>query len=268
MPGPAEEILARFRDVETDQRYTDLIEVFADDAIYVDPFYGAQVGRQAIAKFLGHMERVVPQSGLRFEDWRFEADRVCGWARWTMAGPDPSGQRVAVRGQSLYRLSLDGRVTYVADYLDPLAMARQNPAAPAPDLAIAAGLSAPLAPAGDYPARDVVERFWQIQDAGDYAALGPLFADDAVFTDLIYGEFHGGEAISAYFAQMNTEMPDNGIVFELVDLAGDETVAWSQWNCRFPNGAVPGWTLYRVRDGRLTLDADYFDTRAARALTG
>ena len=93
-----------------------------------------------------------------------------------------------------------------------------------------------------------------------------LFADDAVFTDLIYGEFQGATAIATYMKQMKEEMPAMGVHFEVVDCAGDQTVAWSQWTCHFPNGSVPGWTLHTVRDGKLTLDADYFDTVPARAL--
>jgi hypothetical protein len=57
-----------------------------------------------------------------------------------------------------------------------------------------------------------------------------------------------------------------GVSFELVDAAGDDTVGWSQWNCRFPNGVVPCWTLHTFRDWAFTLDADYFDTNVARSL--
>jgi len=262
----AYDTLSKFAEVEHGHRYRELLDIFADDAIYFDPFHGPQVGLEAIAGFLALMERAVPASGLGFEHWEIEADQRCGWARWVMAGPDPDGVRVGVRGQSLYRLNEAGQVTFVADYLDPLAMARQNPAAPIPDLATAAGLSATDAPGQRAPALELIERFWDIQNAGDYAALGPLFADDAVFTDLIYGEFRGNQAISAYFAQMNTEMPENGMTFELVDAAGDQRVAWSQWWCHFPTGSIPGWSLYTVSDGRITLDADYFDTRAARQI--
>jgi hypothetical protein len=36
----------------------------------------------------------------------------------------------------------------------------------------------------------------------------------------------------------------------------------------FPDGRIPGWTLHTVRDGMITLDADYFDVAAARRLSG
>jgi hypothetical protein len=67
---------------------------------------------------------------------------------------------------------------------------------------------------------------------------------------------------------MVTEMPARGVTFELVDAAGDETVGWSQWFARFPNGSLPGWTLHTFRDGKITLDHDYYDTNVARSLRG
>lgn len=32
-------------------------------------------------------------------------------------------------------------------------------------------------------AQDVIERFWQVQDSGDYTQLVDLFAEDAVVED-------------------------------------------------------------------------------------
>jgi ketosteroid isomerase-like protein len=262
-------VIARFGAVEDDQRYTRLLDLFTHDAVYYDPFLGAQVGLPAISDFMAHMEQVVPTSGVRFEAWETEGDTVCGWARWTMVMPGPDGE-VPVPGQSLYRLR-DGKVCFVADHVDPRAYAAARPAAvQGPDHAGAAGLSARFAPAvepGALPALDLVRTFWQLQDGGDYALLAPLFAEDAVFTDLVYGRMEGGQAIADYMQQMKRDMPALGVRFELVDCAGDHSVAWSQWWCHFPGGSVPGWTLHTVRDGAFTLDADYFDTAVAAAVS-
>ena len=265
MPGPAVEIISQFGAVEDDQRYTRLVELFTDDAIYYDPFFGAQRGKEAIREFMAHMEKVVPGSGARFDSWETEADTNCGWARWLMVAPNPDGVEVAVPGQSLYRLR-DGKVSFVADHLDCGAYRRLRGAdAKTPDHASALGLSADANNAGG-SALDSIQQFWEIQNAGRYTELAPLFAHDAVFTDIVYGEFRGRLAIADYFARMEAEMPAMGVTFELVDAAGDESVGWSQWNCRFPNGVVPGWTLHTFRDGEFTLDSDYFDTNATRAL--
>jgi steroid Delta-isomerase len=268
MPGPAVDIISRFGAVEDDQRYTRLVELFTDDAVYYDPFFGAQRGKPAIQSFMEHMEEMVPASGARFDHWETEADDVCGWARWVMVARNAAGGETPVPGQSLYRLR-DGKVCFAADYVDPVAYAELRPgSARTPDLATAAGMSAafaPAAPDGRFPALDTIRRFWQIQDSGDYTQLSPLFADDAVFTDLIYGVMEGGQAIADYMVLMREKMPAQGITFELVDCAGDTSVGWSQWWCHFPTGSVPGWTLHTIRDGMITLDADYFDTVAAAA---
>jgi steroid Delta-isomerase len=269
MAGPARDVIERLGAVEADQRYTKLLDQFTDDATYYDPFLGPQVGRQAIESFLGHMEKIVPRTGARFEAWESQGDTTCGWSRWTMTMPGADGDRVPIPGQSLYRLR-DGKLCFVADYVDTRAWRRFRPDGPPPAVAPAQGLAAPYAAAGEpAPALGLVRRFWDIQDAGArYTGLVPLFADDAVFEDLVYGRFDGIDAIRGYLGKMEQEMPDGGITFHLVDAAGDESVAWSQWTCRFPNGDVPGWTLHLVRDGLFTLDADYFDLVAARAAAG
>lgn len=264
MPGPAVDTLRRFGAVEDDQKYTRLVELFAEDAVYYDPFFGPQRGREAIRTFMGHMEEMVPASGATFLEWNVEADRVAGWATWIMQVRGPNGPH-DVPGQSIYRLNDAGEVTFVCDYLDAQAYRALRGDAKRPDYASAQGLSAGWQNASG-PALDVVRRFWEIQDSARYSELSSLFTDDAVFTDLIYGEMVGGEAVAAYLAKMQAEMPASGIRFELVDAAGDETVAWSQWWCHFPTGTVPGWTLHTVRGDRFTLDADYFDTVAANAL--
>jgi ketosteroid isomerase-like protein len=264
MPGTAVETLRRFGAVEDDQKYTRLVELFAEDAVYYDPFFGPQRGREAIRTFMGHMEEMVPGSGATFRDWHVEADRVVGWATWVMEVRTPDGP-FDVPGQSLYRLNDDGLVTFVTDYLDPVAYRTLRGDAKRPDLATATGLSASATNAAG-PALDVVRRFWEIQDQGRYSELGELFTDDAVFTDVIYGRMEGHDAVVGYLQKMQAEMPARGIRFELADAAGDETVAWSQWWCHLPGGTVPGWTLHTLRGDRFTLDADYFDTVASREI--
>ncbi len=262
MRGPAAETIDRFGAVEDDQRYTRLVELFTDDAVYYDPFYGPQRGQEAIRSFMEHMEQSVPASGGRFEEWTSVGDTHTGWATWVMAFGDDR----RVPGQSLYRLR-DGMVCAVADYVDPLAYAEvAGPDARRPDLAGAAGLLGG-AEGGGGPALDVVRRFWSIQDQGRYAELAELFAEDAVFTDVVAGRFDGSEQIRGFLERMQEGMPERDITFELVDAAGEDTVAWSQWTCHLPAGSLAGWTLHTVSDGRFTLDADHFDTAARRELT-
>jgi steroid delta-isomerase len=265
MPGPAVDIIRQFATAERDQRYSKLLPLFAPDAVYYDAFMGTQRGTDEIARFMGHMERIVPKMQVRFDEWEIEADRTVGWARWNMIAPNPDGVEVAVPGQSLYRLNADGLVTYVCDYVDSRAYRKLAPTAAPPNVDDAAGWSIDARNVHG-PAVDVVRRFWQIQNDARYTELGELFTEDAVFTDIVYGRFEGRDAVVAYLSRMETEMPEQGARFELIDAAGDETVAWSQWWCHLPTGKLAGWTLHTLRDGRLTLDADYFDVLAARRL--
>jgi len=269
MAGPAADVIRQFAAVEHDQRYSRLAELFTPDAIYYDPFKGPQRGDDAIASFLAEMEVIIPRLGVRFEDREVHGDTTCGWSRWRMIARGDDEAEHSIHGQSIYRLR-DGKVCFVADYVDPVAYGRLRPTGPRPDNGAAAGLSATLSTGSDGTSGEggaalaLLRRFWEIQSAARYRDLAPLFADDAVFTDLIYGRMEGIGEISAYLERMEAEMPGMGVYFELVDAAGDDTVGWSQWNAVFPTGTVPGWSLHTVRDGRFTLDSDYFDTVRAR----
>ena len=92
--------------------------------------------------------------------------------------------------------------------------------------------------AGD--AYDTIKRFWEIQDEGDYAALAPLFADDAEVVDPVYGTFVGGEAIAGFFTMMNTEMAKAGASFRLVELAGDDNDRVGAVGGDHEQGRAPG----------------------------
>lgn len=125
-------------------------------------------------------------------------------------------------------------------------------ASPGPDAALYGA-----AMAGD--AYDTIKRFWEIQDHGDYAALAPLFADDAEVVDPVYGTFVGGEAIAGFFTMMNTEMAKAGASFRLVDLSGDDETAWAQWEATTSKGIRQGVGVYRVRNGQLVYYKDYMN---------
>ena len=55
-------------------------------------------------------------------------------------------------------------------------------------------------------AQRVIEEFWRIQDAGDYTKLAPLFAEDALLEDPIWGRYRGREAILGFMTKMVEEM--------------------------------------------------------------
>ena len=112
-------------------------------------------------------------------------------------------------------------------------------------------------------AKAVVERFWQIQDAGDYTALVDLFAEDALLEDPVYGNFDGREAIRGFMEKMNVEMKDRDIDFVANLIAGEGSVAWCQWTARTPSGDIEGCGLYRTHDGQLIYYKDYMNGQSS-----
>ncbi|MEL6875402.1 MAG: nuclear transport factor 2 family protein [Pseudomonadota bacterium] len=107
-------------------------------------------------------------------------------------------------------------------------------------------------------AKQVIETFWEIQDGHDYTKLIPLFADDAVFEDPAIGRVEGKEAITKLLHHLTKELADKKMHFEVLEIAGDETVAWSRWLWKRPDGDVEGVGLYKVRDGLLISYRDFY----------
>ena len=112
-------------------------------------------------------------------------------------------------------------------------------------------------------AEDTLRRFWAIQDDGDYSKLAELFADDAVLVDPVFGTYTGAEAIAGFFSKMNVAMATAGASFRLAELAGDDHVAWAQWEATTARGPRVGVGIYRVCGGRITYYRDYMDAPSA-----
>ena len=108
-------------------------------------------------------------------------------------------------------------------------------------------------------AKRVIERFWQVQDGGDYTKLVDLFAEDARVEDPVWGTFEGREAIGGFMATMVKEMGERKIRFTVDEIAGDDYIAWSRWTMHSPAGTRGGCGIYKVTDGRLTYYRDYMD---------
>lgn len=108
-------------------------------------------------------------------------------------------------------------------------------------------------------ATEIVQRFWALQDAGDYTKVVPLFADDAVLEDPFYGRFEGKAAIAGFMAKMVEVMGARKTRFSVEEVAGGGEVAWARWTAHTPNGDVKGCGLYRVVDGYMTYYCDYMN---------
>jgi limonene-1,2-epoxide hydrolase len=108
-------------------------------------------------------------------------------------------------------------------------------------------------------ANELIKRFWEIQDEGDYTKVIDLFSEDALFEDPVYGTFKGKTEILEFMKKMNKEMRSREITFKAVKIDGDEEVAWAQWIAESPEGDIEGCGLYRVENGLMTYYRDYMN---------
>ena len=107
-------------------------------------------------------------------------------------------------------------------------------------------------------AKQLAEKFWDIQINGSHSDLLPLFAEDAVFEDPAIGRVEGKPAIEKLLHHLDKLFGDNPPQFEVLEIAGEEEVAWSRWVWKRPQGDVEGVGLYRVKDGLFTSYRDVF----------
>ena len=107
-------------------------------------------------------------------------------------------------------------------------------------------------------AREVIEEFWEIQNDHDYTKMLHLFADNAVFEDPAIGRVEGKPAIAELMAMLTRELADKKMHFEVLEIAGDDHVAWSHWLWKRPDGDIEGVGLYKVEDGQLTSYRDFY----------
>lgn len=115
---------------------------------------------------------------------------------------------------------------------------------------------------GKGEAQRVIEQFWQIQDEGDYTRLAPLFAEDAVVEDPVWGTHRGREAILGFMTTMVKEMGERKIHFTVDEIFGDDHACWARWTMHSPAGSHGGVGIYKVEGGQLTYYRDYVDPPA------
>tara|TARA_B100000678_G_C18026075_1_gene428667 strand:+ start:118 stop:477 length:360 start_codon:yes stop_codon:yes gene_type:complete len=108
-------------------------------------------------------------------------------------------------------------------------------------------------------AKEIIEKFWKIQDEGDYTKVIDLFSEDALFEDPVYGTFNGKAEILEFMKKMNKEMRSRGMVFRAIKIDGGGEVAWAQWIADSPEGEIEGCGLYRVENELMTYYKDYMN---------
>ncbi len=117
MVGNAKETIERFWKVQDSRDYTQLVDLFADDAVLEDPIYGRFEGKKSISEFMTLMVEEMSKVETHFEVEEIAGDDHVAWARWVAVSPE--GQR---KGCGIYKTN-DGKLTYYRDYFD----AQQKP---------------------------------------------------------------------------------------------------------------------------------------------
>lgn len=127
MTRNAEQTIREFWDRQNSGDYTQVVPLFADDAVLVDPFFGEFRGKEAIAGFMGKMVTEMGSRETRFSMLEIggagggDGEEGVAWAQWI--AHTPAGD---VHGCGLYRVR-DGLMTYYKDYMNG---SDQNTAAP------------------------------------------------------------------------------------------------------------------------------------------
>ena len=82
MTRSAQETIELFWKTQDDRDYTRLVELFAEDAVVVDPIYGTFEGRDAIAAFMAKMNEEMGGQNIEFDLIECSGGGETAWAQW------------------------------------------------------------------------------------------------------------------------------------------------------------------------------------------
>ena len=112
MTRSATETIETFWQLQNSGDYTQVVPLFAEDAVLEDPFFGRFEGRDAIAGFMAKMVEVMGERKTHFTVQEIAGGGDVAWARWIAHTP-----RGDIEGCGLYRV-VDGYMTYYCDYMN------------------------------------------------------------------------------------------------------------------------------------------------------
>ena len=108
----AKEIIETFWRIQDEGDYTKVVDLFAEDAVLVDPFFGTFEGKAAIGEFMKKMNAEMGARQTSFVVREIDGGGDVAWALWT--AKTPAGE---IDGCGLYRVR-DGLMTYYKDYMN------------------------------------------------------------------------------------------------------------------------------------------------------
>jgi ketosteroid isomerase-like protein len=109
----AKQTIEQFWRIQDEGDYTRVVELFAEDAILVDPFFGTFNGKKAIAGFMAKMNEEMKNRETDFVVREIAGAGETAWAQWV--AKTPAGD---TEGCGLYKVR-DGLMTYYKDYMNP-----------------------------------------------------------------------------------------------------------------------------------------------------
>ena len=108
----AKEIIETFWRIQDEGDYTKVVDLFAEDAVLVDPFFCTFEGKAAIGEFMKKMNAEMGARQTSFVVREIDGGGDVAWAQWT--AKTPAGE---IDGCGLYRVR-DGLMTYYKDYMN------------------------------------------------------------------------------------------------------------------------------------------------------
>ncbi len=108
----AKEIIETFWKIQDEGDYTKVVDLFSNDAILVDPFFGTFEGKIEIAGFMEKMNEEMASRETSFVVREIDGGGDVAWAQWTAKTPNGD-----IEGCGLYRVK-DGMLTYYKDYMN------------------------------------------------------------------------------------------------------------------------------------------------------
>ena len=108
----AKEIIETSWRIQDEGDYTKVVDLFAEDAVLVDPFFGTFEGKAAIGEFMKKMNAEMGARQTSFVVREIDGGGDVAWAQWT--AKTPAGE---IDGCGLYRVR-DGLMTYYKDYMN------------------------------------------------------------------------------------------------------------------------------------------------------
>ena len=94
----AVETIETFWRIQDEGDYTAMVDLFAEDAVLVDPFFGNFEGREAIAGFMAKMNVEMKKRETHFEVVEIDGGGEVAWAQWVAVSPGGESKAVGYTG--------------------------------------------------------------------------------------------------------------------------------------------------------------------------